>query len=142
MLRILGSKASSNGVLHRRELLRTGALGLVSAGGNKGAYGFHMAGSTVAKDDRFDKRGPPEIVDMVQRGSSSDQALDDLVVAKVSGGYERRSLIGARDIARLRPKREREFHELKIVVDGCDRDNIIRLIVERIEICPCFCQRA
>ena len=62
--------------------------GLVSAACNKRADGFHMVGSTVAKNDRFDQRGPPEIVDMVQRCASRDQTLNDFVVAEMRGGDE------------------------------------------------------
>lgn len=56
---------------------------------------LHMVGAAIPQNDRLDQSGPAEIVHVVKRRPTGDQAAHDVVMAQMRGSDQRGSVIDA-----------------------------------------------
>ena len=93
-----------------------------------------MRRSAVAEHDGFDQRRPSKVVDVIERRSRFNQDLHHLGVAQVRGGDQRRALVGAGDVPRVRAQRQRQPERRRIVGHGGNGDDIVVVVFEGVGI--------
>ena len=81
----------------------------VGAGLDQGAQGLGVVVAAIAEHDRFDQRGPLQIVDVIERRVSGDQCPHDFGVTEMRGRDQRRAVINAGDSLRVAAAFKRGF---------------------------------
>src|SRR5262245_4240897 len=86
-----------------------------------------MTLAAVAQHDRLDQRGPPKIVDMIERRTGRDQHSHDFDVTEVRSRNQCGALIGAGNVVGLATTVKRDPEHLHVVGDGGNRDDVVLL---------------
>ena len=81
----------------------------VGAGLDQGAQGLGVVVAAIAEHDRFDQRGPFQIVDVIERRVSGNQCPHDFGVTEMRGRDQCRAVITAGDSLRVAAAFEREL---------------------------------
>src|SRR5262249_6426172 len=86
-----------------------------------------VALATVSEHNRFDQRGPSEIVDMIKGSVGGNERPHDLIVTEMGRGDQRGPLIGAGYVGGFTSAFKPELEHWHIVSDRSDRDDIVLL---------------
>ena len=73
-------------------------------------------------------------LDVVERCARINEDLDDAVMTKVGRCNERRAIIAAGDGSCIAAKLESEFDHAHVVFDGGDRNHIVAVVLQRVDV--------
>lgn len=104
----------------------------VRASFNKQPHCLYVRAASVAQHHRFDEGRPIKIVDVIQWCVGFDKRLDDVYVTEMCCGDQRRAVERAGYRLRVSTELERKRHHLYVVFHGCNRDDIVALMIH----CP------
>ena len=93
-----------------------------------------MSCTTVAENHGLDQGRPAKIVDVIEWGTGRSESLHDGGVPEVRGSDQRGSVVSAGDCAGIAAEFDRQFHHLQIVLDSGNGDDVVAIILERIDI--------
>ena len=95
---------------------------------------FGVARTAIAKHDRFNQRGPTEIVNVVKRRAGIDQHFDDEIVAEMGGGDQRRAVVTTGDLFRTGAQLQQHAQRADVVGHCRDGHRVIAIAFFRIDI--------
>ena len=121
--------AAASRELERRRAAAIGNID-VGAGLDQGAQGLGVVVAAIAEHDRFDQRGPLQIVDVIERRVSGNQRPHDFGVTEMRGRNQRRAVINAGDRFRIAAAFKRDLKHRHVVGDRGDGDDVIAVDVE------------
>ena len=110
----------------------------IRSGFNERSYGSPVPLATITQHHGFHQGRPSKIVDVIKGSACIDQCLDDIDMAEMGRGNQRRPVIDASHVTDIATQSNGQSDHINIVRNRCDRNDVITAVLQQIRICADF----